>query len=67
MVWTLGANKLRSLEPARGVSKPLSEMAEPYVDYLESVFFYYGENVRAAEKLTPKGSNRLLRGSCRWL
>jgi len=25
------------------------------VDYLESLFFYYGENVRAAEKGTADG------------
>ena len=28
---------------------------EPYVDYLECLFFYYGENVRAAEKASADG------------
>ena len=40
----------------RGEYRSLSQRAaEPYVDYLESVFFYYGENVRAAEKATAEG------------
>jgi len=30
-------------------------MAEPYVDYLGSIFFYCAENVRAAEKATAEG------------
>jgi hypothetical protein len=51
-------------EEYRGLSQ---RAAEPYGDYLESMFFYNGENVRAAEKLKPKGSNRLLKGSRRWL
>jgi hypothetical protein len=29
--------------------------AEPYVDFLESMFFYYGENVRAAERASVRG------------
>jgi hypothetical protein len=28
---------------------------EPYGDYLEYLFFYYGENVRAAEKASAEG------------
>ena len=31
------------------------ESAEVYEDFLESIFFYYGENARAAEKGTTKG------------
>ena len=31
------------------------ESAEAYEDFLESVFFYYGENARAAEKGTREG------------
>ena len=40
----------------RGEYRSLSNRVdEPYVDYLESLFFYYGENVRAAEKGTAEG------------
>ena len=40
----------------RGEYRSLSQsVAEPYVDYLESVFFYCGENVRAAVKATAEG------------
>jgi hypothetical protein len=31
------------------------ESAEAYEDFLESVFFYYGENTRAVEKGTKEG------------
>jgi hypothetical protein len=31
------------------------ESADAYEDFLESVFFYYGENARAAEKGTKEG------------
>jgi hypothetical protein len=31
------------------------ESVEAYQDFLESVFFYYGENARAAEKGTREG------------
>jgi len=31
------------------------ESAEAYEDFLESIFFYYGENARAAEKGTREG------------
>jgi hypothetical protein len=31
------------------------ESAEAYQDFLESVFFYYGENARAAEEGTREG------------
>jgi hypothetical protein len=31
------------------------QSAEAYEDFLESVFFYYGENARAAEKGTREG------------
>jgi hypothetical protein len=40
----------------RSLSQRVAEpYVEPYVDYLESMFFYYGENVRAAEKATAEG------------
>jgi hypothetical protein len=31
------------------------ESADAYEDFLESVFFYYGENARATEKGTREG------------
>src|SRR5215212_9951031 len=31
------------------------QSAEAYEDFLESIFFYYGENARAAEKGTREG------------
>ena len=31
------------------------QSADAYQDFLESVFFYYGENARAAEKGTREG------------
>ena len=40
----------------RSLSQSVAEpYVEPYVDYLESMFFYYGGNVRAAEKATAEG------------
>ena len=30
--------------------------ADAYADFLDSIFFYYGENARAAEKALGKGS-----------
>jgi hypothetical protein len=37
---------------AQGLAR---ESAAAYEDFLESVFFYYGENARAAEKGTKEG------------
>jgi hypothetical protein len=37
---------------AQGLAR---ESAEAYEDFLESVFFYYGENARATEKGTREG------------
>ena len=31
------------------------ESAEAYEDFLDSIFFYYGENARAAERATREG------------
>jgi hypothetical protein len=31
------------------------DSADAYEDFLESIFFYYGENARAAEKGTREG------------
>ena len=40
----------------RGEYRSLSQRVdEPYGDYLESIFFYYGENVRVAEKASAEG------------
>jgi hypothetical protein len=37
---------------AQGLAR---ESAHAYEDFLESIFFYYGENTRAAEKGTKEG------------
>ena len=37
---------------ARGLSQ---ESAEAYKDFLDSIFFYYGESARAAERGTREG------------
>jgi hypothetical protein len=37
---------------AQGLSQ---ESAAAYDDFLEALFFYYGENIRAAEKGTREG------------
>ena len=53
-VWREQANQAR-----RGQEASLSlaqQSADAYEDFLESIFFYYGENARAAEKGTRKGS-----------
>jgi hypothetical protein len=52
-VWREQANQAR-----RGQEASLSlaqQSADAYEDFLESVFFYYGENARAAEKGTREG------------
>ena len=69
MVWTLGANKWSEPSTCEGsIKASLREWMSHMGDYLESLSFYYGENVRAAEKLPPKGSKwLLLRGSRRGL
>lgn len=41
---------------SRGMDRTLSRgAADTYADLLESMFFYYGENARAAEKATEGG------------
>ena len=37
---------------AQGLAR---DSADAYADFLDSIFFYYGENVRAAEKGTREG------------
>ena len=56
-VWREQVNQARrgqeaSWSIAQGLSR---ESAEAYEDFLESVFFYYGEYARAAEKGTREG------------
>ena len=46
----------RGQEASWSVAQGLAqESAEAYEDFLESVFFYFGENARAAEKGTREG------------
>ena len=52
-VWREQVNQAR-----RGQEASLSlarDSADAYEDFLESIFFYYGENARAAEKGTREG------------
>ena len=56
-VWREQVNQARrgqqaSWSLAQGLAQ---QSAEAYEDFLESVFFYYGENTRAAEKGTREG------------
>ena len=46
----------RGQEASWSVAQGLAqESAEAYEDFLESVFFYFGENARAAEEGTREG------------
>ena len=46
----------RGQEASWSVAQGLAqESAEAYEDFLESVFFYFGENTRAAEEGTKEG------------
>ena len=52
-VWRQQVNQAR-----RGQEASLSlaqQSADAYEDFLESIFIYYGENTRAAEKGTREG------------
>jgi hypothetical protein len=52
-VWREQVNQAR-----RGQEASLSlarDSADAYEDFLESIFFYYGENARVAEKGTREG------------
>jgi hypothetical protein len=42
----------RGQEAGRSLAQ---ESADAYEDFLDSIFFYYGENARAAEKGTREG------------
>jgi hypothetical protein len=56
-VWREQVNQARrGQEASWSLAQGLAQQsAEAYEDFLESVFFYYGENARAAEKGTRKG------------
>ena len=46
----------RGQEAGRSLTQSLAqESADAYEDFLGSIFFYYGENARAAEKGTREG------------
>lgn len=52
-VWREQVNQARRGQEA---SWSLAQQsADAYEDFLESIFFYYGENARAAEKGTREG------------
>jgi hypothetical protein len=56
-VWREQVNQARrgqeaSWSLAQGLAR---DSADAYEDFLESIFFYYGENARAAEKGTREG------------
>ena len=52
-VWREQVNQGRSGQEA--IWSLAQQSAAAYEDFLESVFFYYGENARAAEKGTREG------------
>jgi hypothetical protein len=56
-VWREQVNQARrGQEASWSLAQGLAQQsAEAYEDFLESVFFYYGENTRAAEKGTREG------------
>jgi hypothetical protein len=56
-VWRAQVDQaLRGQEAGWSFAQGLAqESADAYEDFLESVFFYYGENARAAEKGTREG------------
>jgi hypothetical protein len=56
-VWREQVNQARREQEASwSLAQGLAQQsAEAYEDFLESVFFYYGENARAAEKGTREG------------
>jgi hypothetical protein len=56
-VWREQVNQARrGQEASWSLAQDLArDSADAYEDFLESVFFYYGENARAAEKGTRRG------------
>ena len=57
-VWREQVNQARREQEASwSLAQGLAQQsAEAYEDFLESIFFYYGEYARAAEKGTREGS-----------
>ena len=56
-VWREQVNQARrGQEASWSLAQGLAQQsADAYEDFLESVFFYYGENARAAERGTTEG------------
>ena len=56
-VWREQVNQARrGQEASWSLAQVLArDSADAYEDFLESIFFYYGENARAAEKGTREG------------
>lgn len=56
-VWREQVDQVRrGQEAGWSVAQGLAqESADAYEDFLESIFFYYGENTRVAEKGTKEG------------
>ena len=56
-VWREQVNQARrGQEASWSLAQGLAQQsADAYEDFLESVFFYYGKNARAAEKGTREG------------
>jgi hypothetical protein len=56
-VWREQVNQARrGQEASWSLAQGLAQQsADAYEDFLESVFFYYGENARVAEKGTREG------------
>ena len=56
-VWREQVDQVRrGRELSRNLAQGLSqESAAAYDDFLEALFLYYGENIRAAEKATREG------------
>ena len=56
-VWREQVNQARrGQEASWSLAQGLAQQsADAYEDFLESIFFYYGENARAAEKGTREG------------
>ena len=56
-VWREQVNQARRGQEASWslAQERAQQSAAAYEDFLESVFFYYGENTRAAEKGTREG------------
>ena len=56
-VWREQVDQARRVQEASwSLAQDLAQQsADAYEDFLESIFFYYGENAKAAEKGTREG------------